>query len=240
VDLFASVSGLYEPPTNFELEDEATGSNAILEAMSGTVLEIGTRGRRVNAAGRELYWEASLYYAQIDDEILSVDDPSAPGTSLSANIDGTTHAGLEAAFGAELPVGNGTVLAPRLSLAINEFSFDGDPNYGDNDLPAAPGYVLRGELMYRHAGGFFVGPTFDVVDERFADFMNTYDVDSYTLLGLRAGWSQERFNVFAELVNATDERYVSVISVLDAAAADAAVLSPGTPRSLYFGIEGRF
>ena len=121
VDLFASVSGLYEPPTNFELEDEATGSNAILEAMSGTVLEIGTRGRRDGTAGKQLYWEASLYYASIDDEILSIDDPNAPGTSLSANIDRTTHAGIEAAFGAELPVGNGSALAPRLSLAINDF-----------------------------------------------------------------------------------------------------------------------
>jgi iron complex outermembrane receptor protein len=240
IDLFASVSGLYEPPTNFELEDEATGSNAILDAMSGTVLELGTRGRRMSSEGRQLYWEASLYYAKIDDEILSVDDPGAPGTSLSANIDSTTHVGLEAAFGAELPLGNGGALAPRVSLALNEFSFDGDARYGDNDLPAAPGYVLRGELMYRHASGFFVGPTFDVVDERFADFTNSYSVDSYTLLGLRAGWSQQRFNVFADLVNATDERYVSVVSVQDVAAPDAEVLSAGTPRSLYFGIEGRF
>jgi iron complex outermembrane receptor protein len=240
VDLFASVSGLYEPPTNFELEDEATGSNAILEAMSGTVLEIGTRGRRDGTAGKQLYWEASLYYASIDDEILSIDDPNAPGTSLSANIDRTTHAGIEAAFGAELPVGNGSALAPRLSLAINDFAFDGDPVYGNNDLPAAPGYVLRGELMYRHPSGFFVGPTFDVVDDRFADFMNTYHVDSYTLLGLRAGWTQERWNVFADLVNATDESYVAVVGVHDSAAPDAEVLNPGSPRSLYIGLQGRF
>jgi iron complex outermembrane receptor protein len=208
--------------------------------MSGAVLEVGTRGRREGNAGKQLFWEASLYYAKIDDEILSKDDPSAPGTSLSTNIGGTTHAGIEAAVGAELPVGNGGAIAPRLSLAINEFSFDGDALYGNNDLPAAPGYVLRGEVMYRHSSGFFVGPTFDVVDDRFADFMNTYKVDSYSLLGLRAGWSQERWNVFADLVNATDKRYVAVISVRDAAAANAEILNPGSPRSLYFGVQGRF
>ena len=240
VDLFASVSGLYEPPTNFELESEATGSNAILKAMSGTVLEIGTRGRRAGAAGRQLFWEASLYYAKIDDEILSVDDPNAPGTSLSANIDGATHAGIEAAFGAELAVGDGSALAPRFSLTINDFSFDGDPVYGNNALPAAPGYVVRGEVMYRHSSGFFVGPTFDVVDDRFADFMNTYRIDSYSLLGLRAGWSQERWNVFADLINAADKPYVAVISVRDIAGAGAEVLNPGSPRSLYVGVQGRF
>lgn len=240
VDLFASVSGLYEPPTNFELEDEATSTNAILDAMSGTVLEIGTRGRREGAGGKQLYWEASLYYASIDDEILSIDDPSAPGTSLSANVDSTTHAGIEAAFGAELPIGNGGALAPRLSLAINDFSFDGDAIYGNNDLPAAPGYVLRGELMYRHSSGFFVGPTFDIVDDRFGDFMNAYRVDSYSLLGVRAGWSQKHFNVFADLVNATDKSYVGVISVSDIAAAGDEKLNPGSPRSLYIGLQGRF
>jgi iron complex outermembrane receptor protein len=240
VDVFASLSGLYEPPTNFELEDEATGSNAILDAMSGTVLEIGTRGRRAGAARKELFWEASFYYAQIDDEILSIDDPNAPGTSLSANIDRTTHAGIEAAFGAELPVGRGSALAPRLSLSINEFSFDKDPIYGNNDLPAAPGYALRGELLYRHSSGFFIGPTFDVVDDRFADFMNTYRVESYSLLGLRAGWSEQRWNVFADVINATDEPYVSVISVRNVTAPDAAVLSPGSPRSIYVGVQGRF
>ena len=40
----------------------------------------------------------------------------------------------------------------------------------------------------RHAGGFFAGPTFDIVSSRQADFSNTYQVDSYALWGLRAGW----------------------------------------------------
>src|SRR5690606_36711016 len=129
--------------------DEATGSNPILDAMNGTVSEIGTRGRSKGANGRRQFWDASLHYAKVHDEILSIDDRAAPGTSLSANIDSTTHAGIEAAFGAELPVRNGVTLALRVSLAVNDFSFD-DPSYGNNDFPAAPDYVLRGELMYRY------------------------------------------------------------------------------------------
>jgi iron complex outermembrane receptor protein len=242
VDLFANVSSLFEPPTTFELKDEASGvPGAILAAMSGTVLELGTRGGRGLDGGRRLDWEVALYYASIDDEILSVDDPSAPGTSLSANIDGTMHAGLEASLSAELPVGsNGGSLAPRLSLTLNEFSFDGDPVYGDNDLPAAPGHVLRGELLYRHSSGFYIGPTFDVVDERFADVVNSYRVDSYELIGLRAGFARDRWQVFAEAVNASDESYVATIGVRDRADPDADILNPGAPRSFYVGIQGRF
>jgi iron complex outermembrane receptor protein len=242
VDLFANLSSLYEPPTTFELQEEASGiPNTILDAMTGTVVELGTRGSRDLAGGKRLGWEVALYYAAIDDEILSIDDRNAPGTSLSANIDDTTHAGIEASFGAELPLGaNGGALAPRLSFTLNEFSFDGDPVYGDNELPAAPGYVLRGELLYRHASGFYVGPTFDFVDERFADFANTYRVDSYELLGLRAGWTGERWQVFAEAVNLADEKYVATVGVRDIAAATDDILNPGAPRSFYVGLQGRF
>jgi iron complex outermembrane receptor protein len=241
VDLFANVSGLYEPPTNFELTDEATGGNKLLDAMKGTVVEVGTRATRNNGSGRQLRWEVAAYYARIQDEILSIEDPAAPGTSLSANIDRTTHAGIEAMVGADLPVGaRGSVLAPRISATINDFSFDDDKYYGDGDLPSAPGYVLRGELLYRHPSGLFVGPTFDIVDSRYVDFTNTYRVDGYSLVGLRAGWSHERWRVFADLVNASDERYVATVGVRDVADADAAVLNPGQPRSVYFGIQGSF
>ena len=241
VDLFANISSLYEPPTTYELEDEASGTSSVLEAMRGTVLELGTRGRRELAEGGRFDWEVAVYRAEIENEILSIDDPNAPGTSLAANFEDTTHSGLEASFGAKLPLGsNGAVLAPRVSLSINDFSFDGDRYYGDNALPAAPGHVLRGEMLYRHPSGFYLGPTFEVVDERFADFANTYRVGRYELLGLRGGWAGERLNVFAEAVNVTEERYVATIGVRDRAAADADILNPGAPRSLYLGLRGRF
>ena len=49
-------------------------------------------------------WDVAAYYAQVRDEILSVDDPAAPGNSLTTNIDRTTHAGLEALLGASFAV----------------------------------------------------------------------------------------------------------------------------------------
>jgi iron complex outermembrane receptor protein len=240
VDLFANASRLYEPPTNYELEDEASGGSSILDAMHGTVLEVGTRGRST-ASAIAWSWEVAVYYAAIEDEILSVDDPAAPGTSLSANIAKTTHAGLEAFVSAALPIGRrGGMLVPQLSLTVNEFSFDGDASYGNNDLPAAPDHVLRGEVLYRHASGVFVGPTFDVVAERFADFANSYRVDSYSLLGVRAGWANDRWSFYAEVVNGADERYVATVGVRDVASVDDALLNPGLPRSAYFGLTGRF
>ncbi|UHQ18779.1 TonB-dependent receptor [Lysobacter sp. KIS68-7] len=241
-ELFASLGRLYEAPTNFELTDEVRGNNTLLDAMHGNVVEVGMRGG--TAAGADVprwHWDLSVYYAQIHDEILSVDDPFAPGTSLSKNIDSTTHAGIEALVGASFPFAGGAHrIEPLVSVTYNDFSFDHDPVYGNNDLPAAPDYAVRGEVMYRNDDGFFAGPTFDVIGSRWGDFSNTYRIGSYSLMGLRVGVECEHWDVFAELRNVFDKDYVSTISVRDVADADAAILQPGAPRSVYVGVRLRF
>lgn len=243
---FASVSRLFEAPTTFELEDDARQNNLLLDPMKGTVVEVGVRGATPQATSTRWRWDVAVYYAQIDDEILSVEeidpDTNLPtGTSLSANIDGTIHAGLEALVGASFALTGGAHrLEPLLSLTVNEFSFDSDPIYGDNDLPAAPEYAARGELIYRHASGFYVGPTFDFIGKRYIDFANTTEVDSYELLGLRSGFSARQWEVFAELRNVTDEDYIATFSVLNRARGNDAVYFPGAPLSAYVGTRVSF
>lgn len=243
-ELFTNLSRLYEAPTNYELEDDAdAGSdNKPLDAMHGTVFEVGTRGNQTLGTNNHWHWELAVYYAHLQDEILSVDDPGAPGTSLSSNVDDTIHAGIETLVGASfaLDAGNTHRLEPLINLTINEFSFDGDPEYGDNQLPAAPGYAIKGEVLYRNANGFFVGPTFDLIDERYVDFSNTHKVDSYTLLGLRTGFASGKWEIYGEARNVTDEEYVGVFSVKDEFAPGNAIFQPGEPRSVYMGVKVQF
>ncbi|NOQ36778.1 MAG: TonB-dependent receptor plug domain-containing protein [Methylococcaceae bacterium] len=240
--VYGNVSRLYEPPTSFELGDNVAGGNEALDAMEGTVIEIGTRGTQNFGNASNVSWDLSLYHAWLKNEILSVEDPVRTGESLSTNADDTIHAGIEATISANLAIDdNGThSIAPTLSFTINEFKFDGDVNYGDNALPAAPDYFVRGETLYRHASGFYIGPTFDIVGERYADFANTYRVDSYVLIGARAGWENENIRVFIEGKNLADENYVANHGVRDTASADADILNPGSPISVYGGVEISF
>ena len=241
-ELFASVSRLYEAPTTFELEDDARGDGSTLDAMHGNVIEVGLRGATGNAADVvRWHWDVSAYHARLRNEILSIDDPAAPGTSLAANVDRTIHAGLEALVGASFPFGNGAHrIEPLVSASYNAFSFDGNAVYGDNTLPAAPNYAVRGEVMYRHGSGFFAGPTFDLVGSRYADFSNTYRVGSYRLLGLRAGIERQRWSLFGEIRNLLDKQYVGVLTVKDRAGPDDALLQAGAPRSIYVGVRYQF
>src|SRR5690606_13234828 len=120
-----------------------------LNAMRGKVLEVGTRGSKPWGAGHHWGWELALYYAQLNDEILSIDDPNAPGTSLSSNVDDTIHAGVEALVTASFALdADGTHrIEPLVNLTLNKFSFDDDAIYGNNQLPVAPDYAVKGEIL---------------------------------------------------------------------------------------------
>jgi iron complex outermembrane receptor protein len=203
------------------------------------VAEIGWRSTPSQSRGTRWTWDIAAYYARISDEILSMDDPDAPGNSLTTNIDKTTHAGLEALVGASFAVGAHRI-EPQVSVTLNQFHFAGDPVYGQNRLPAAPTYATRGEVLYKHASGAYVGPTFDFIGERYADFANSYTVDGYELMGLRAGFSGRRWEVFGEVRNIFDVDYIATVSVLNVAAVDARVLYPGAPLSAYTGMRFSF
>ncbi len=73
-----------------------------------------------------------------------------------------------------------------------------------------------------------------------AAFSNTYEVGAYRLWGLRAGYMGKRWEVHAEARNLGNRRYASMFSVRDMAAADAAILHPGEPRSVYVGARLTF
>jgi iron complex outermembrane receptor protein len=234
-EFYGNVSRLFEAPTTFQIIDDVRGGNETLDPMSGTVAEVGWRSGASESPGARFLWDIAAYYARISNEILSMDDPNAPGNSLVTNIDETTHAGLEALLGASFAAGDAHRIDPRVSFTLNQFHFANDAAWGDNRLPAAPTYAARGEVLYKHRSGFYAGPTFDLVGERYVDFANSYTVDGYGLMGLRAGLSAGRWEVFGEMRNLFDADYIATVSVLNVAGPNARVLYPGAPVSAYFG-----
>ena len=84
--------------------------------MSGTVAEVGWRSKAGQTQGVRITWDIAAYYARISDEILSLDDPNAPGNSLVTNIDKTTHAGIEALVGSSFSLGDKHRVDPQISV----------------------------------------------------------------------------------------------------------------------------
>lgn len=239
VELYANVSRVYEPPTTYELRDDVTGTGRALDAMHGTVVETGVRGI-AHSGHTKWNWDITAYYTALRNEILSVDNPFAPGNSLSTNIDKTKHAGIESLVGASFDIGGGHRIEPLINATFNAFSFDSDPTYGNNRLPAAPRWFARGELMYANTSGFRIGPTFDLVGSRYVDFANSYSVGSYGLFGARAEYTTGHWNVYAEARNLANKDHIAAVTVKDRAGPNDQVLHPGAPRSFYVGARYQF
>ena len=238
--VYANVSRLYEPPTNFELEDDVAGNSqrstrctapwwrsARAVRQPRHAQQLGMGGARLSGVDprRDPVGRRSERARHQPDHQRRQDDSRRHRGAVDARF-ALDDSGTQAS-------------SPLLSLTLNDFSFDDDPVYGNNQLPAAPDYLVRGELLYRHANGFFAGPTFDVIGKRYADFANSYTVDSYNLLGFRAGWDRETWRVYAEVHNVLDENYIATIGVRDAAAPDAEILNPGMPRAAFVGVQAR-
>jgi len=262
VQSFVNVSRSFEPPSFGELGNAANGGAGLvqLDAQTATTVEVGTRGRLGRFA-----WDLAYYYAWIDDELLEYQ--VQPGLTQTINAGRTIHQGVEAALdidlvrglfvrdGAAGPAGDSqAVVTPaavgpkrdRLTLRQlylwNDFHFDGDPTFGDHQLPGIPEHYYRAELLYEHPCGFYVGPNIEWVPQRYnVDSAETLHADSYALLGAKIGYRSERgFSVFLEAKNLTDEKYAATTGVVSQATPTSALFLPGDGRGFFGGVEFRW
>jgi len=239
--IFANVSGSYEPPSF----SETLTLNTARRAQTATTYEVGSRG-----AHGFVRWDASLYSAVLKNELLTLVDPDTQLTA-TVNANRTLHRGIEFSLEADL-LGHAwnsreepsQRLVLRGAWTHGDFRFDGDPLYGRNTLAGLPRDLLRGELMWEHRSGWHVGPTVEWVPEKtYIDFRNTLAADGYAIVGVRIGRRDERRGVswFVDLRNLADKRYVATTGVIEnAAGVDQAQFFPGDGRALFAGIDCRW
>jgi len=239
VQWFIGLSRSFEPPSF----SEAVTNNIARDAQTANTIEAGTRGTRSFAR-----WDATVYYSQVKDELLTITDP-ATLVSTTRNADDTIHYGIE--LGSEIdllgsdwnadPAQDRLVL--RTAYTYGSFRFDGDPIYSDNRIAGLPPHLIRGELLWENEQGYYVGPTFEWVPVKsFIDHRNTFAADPYALLGFKIGRRvSEGISWFIEAKNLTNETYTATHGVIDnAAGADQRQFLPGDGRSVFAGLEWQF
>ncbi|QTN31538.1 TonB-dependent receptor [Akkermansiaceae bacterium] len=231
IQWFAGYSRSFEPPSF----SEAVTANIARDAQTADTIEIGTRGTR-----SALRWDATLYYSRIKDELLTLTDPITL-VSTTRNADDTIHYGLE--LGGEIDLLGTNLeetaehrLVLRSVYTYGSFRFDGDPTYGDNRIAGLPPQLMRGELLWENASGWYAGPTFEWSPVKsFIDHRNTYAADPYALLGFKFGRRvPEGVSWFVELKNLTDETHAATHGVIDnAGGLDQRQFLPGEGRSVF-------
>jgi iron complex outermembrane recepter protein len=234
---FANISRSAEVPS-FDENDYLTPANSNIKAQRATTYEIGTRGRTPS-----LTWDLALYRANIDHELQCI--YGSPGFCVVTNADQTVHQGVEAAVGFNLlksPLAHYSgrdQLWLNMAYTFNDFFFDGDRQFGDNQLPGAPRHFIKTELLYKHSSGVYFGPNVELVPEGYyIDNANATSTDAYALWGLKLGYdSGKRFSAFIEGRNLSDKRYISSANITNFTSVDAPMFEPGVGRSVYAGIR---
>ena len=238
--LFANVSRSAEVPSFGE--NKMIGSTSFdAKAQRATTYEIGTRGQ-----GDGVNWDLALYRSNIDDELLCVAPFPVADFCIVGNASKTVHQGVEAGAQVRLFDGLFDTTGRRDALWLNaaytfsDFHFDGDPLYGDNDIPGAPRHYLRAEVLYKTPNGIYFGPNVEWVPEAYwVDSANTLGTERYAIWGLKLGYDNGgAWSAYIEGRNLADTAYIASTGITNVAdPATTNLFEPGTGRAVYGGIQ---
>lgn len=232
-EFYASLTRSSEAPTYSELVQFPVTGFVPLDMQKAWTAEIGTRGRE-----GAFSWDTTLYHARVKDELLQfTTGPDIPASTF--NADKTIHQGIELGAGWQAT----DIISFHGIYNLNDFRFDGDDQFGGNELAGVPRHQLR--LSVRaEKDGLYVEPNVEYIPSApYVDFANTLKADSYATVGIKAGWEiMENVSVFLDARNLTDERHITSFSTVTDArtASNLNVFYPGEGRSLYGGLQIKF
>lgn len=242
---FFGYSRSYEPPTFSELFN-SSGDFLNNKAQRGHTWETGVRGEE-GIFG----YDATYYYSILDKELLSLSDSLGnPLGTINARGE-TVHQGIE--LGGKIDLWEGLLVRDEEKqdklythgvYNWSRFRFDGDPVYGNNQLPSLPEHFMKMELIYEHPTGIYFGPNWERVASKYPiDMANTYFADTYNIWGMKVGYKTSKgLSLFLEGKNITDEIYAASTGIVNNAAGldTNAVFNPGNGRAWYGGVEWKW
>ncbi|WP_121356873.1 TonB-dependent receptor [Flavisolibacter nicotianae] len=164
-------------------------------------------GGWVELVKNKLSIDVSAYRLEGTNEIISVklDD----GSFANQNAGRTLHRGIEAGLNAT-PIKD---VSFRLSGAYSKHEFvdyvEKGVSYNGNEMANAPHWIYNAEVWYKPSfvKGFRIGAELQHVGSYFVDPQNTATYDGYNAFNLRAGYQFKGFDVWVNVLNATNNYY---------------------------------
>lgn len=231
-EIYTSLTRSSEAPTYSELVQGMIPGFVPVKLQTAWTAEVGTRGKT-----GAFSWDATLYHARVSKELLNFTvDTDVPASTF--NADKTVHRGVELGAGWQAD----EYLSFHGIYNFNDFYFDGDAQFGDNELAGAPRHQMRFSARYERAG-FFIEPNVEYVpDAAWVDYANTLKADASTTFGVNAGVDiNDRISFFIDARNLTDEHTISSFSTItDARTANTNVFYPADGRSVFAGVKVKF
>lgn len=243
--IFANLSGAYEPPTFSESRQTSNSGLADISAQKSYTFEIGTR--RTN---QKTNWDFTLYRSHLRDELILY--TTAPSVTQAINANRTIHQGVELGFDSIIWSKNSLqnihenfdkisdILKFRTIYTLNDFRFDNDKIYGNNQIPGAPRHYIRSELNYKNSTGFYITPNLEISPNGFyVDSKNSIKTPNYFVVGINAGYDiNQNIALYIDGKNLLNKKYSPTADVLSTATnSNPAVYYPANSRAIYGGIK---
>lgn len=164
-------------------------------------------GGWVEVVKNRLSADLSVYRLKGTNEIISVklDD----GSYINQNAGRTKHEGIELGLNAT-PVHDVSI---RVSGAYSHHEFvqyvEKGVKYNGNEMNNAPNWIYNAEVWYKpsYIKGLRIGAELQHVGKYYADPQNTATYKGYNALNLRAGYQLDGFEIWLNVLNATNNYY---------------------------------
>lgn len=131
------------------------------------------------------------------------------GSSENRNAGKTMHKGIEMGMNASpVPSVNFRFSAAYSLHEFTEFVEKGN-NYNGNEMNGAPHWMHNAEIWYKpaFAKGVRIGAEWQKIGKYFMDPKNTATYEGYDVLNIRAGYQVNGFEIWLNVMNATDAYY---------------------------------
>ena len=169
-------------------------------------------GGWVEIVPNHLSADVSAYKLKGTNEIISVklDD----GSYANQNAGETLHRGIEFGLNAT-PMKE---ISFRLSGAYSKHEFvnyvEKGTSYNGNEMSNAPNWIYNTEVWYRpgFVNGLRIGAELQHVGSYYVDPRNTVKYEGYNALNLRAGYQAKGFEIWFNVLNATNNYYSYITS----------------------------
>lgn len=215
----------------------ASGANLVdLEEQTAITYEVGSTGSWNN-----LNWQASYYYSQVKDELITQVDVIAVNGSTTNYPDDTVHQGLELGINAQLTNNlfkSDDSISTKVVYNYNSFTFESG-EFDGNDIAGIPKQTLFIEVAYALGDYFLIAPNIKIQpDETYADHSNIQQQDSFNLVGLKASYKPKpNLNIYVDLQNITDETYNTTYVVRGKSGPASPTFLPGSGFNASLGLN---
>ncbi|GAB3927339.1 TonB-dependent receptor [Larkinella terrae] len=202
---------------------------------------------------RKVYVDVAFYQMDGRNELLNIRLPDNSTDYQSAGQ--TLHRGVEYSLTYRpssqwfFRFGGTNSVHRFIDFALSTRASDALKNVNGFDMPQAPRWVANTELTYkpRWVKGFRISAEWQRISSWYQNQVNTVSYNDrgafggrgISVVNLRAGYALKRFEVFANLMNATNELYATS-ATRGNNATDRTTYTPAAPRTLVGGIQYNF